>query len=190
MEVFMLRATSLLVIAALSVAGALAQTRPDQMKFRDLFRELVETNTTLSAGDCTLAAQKMAAHLKAAGYPDSDLHVFTAPGHPKEGGLVAVLHGSNASSKAMLLLGHLDVVEARREDWTRDPFVLVEEDGYFYGRGTADMKSQVAVWVDTLIRFKQEGFQPGRDVKMALTCGEETSTAFNGAGCWPPMSGR
>ena len=186
----MFRATSLLVIAALSVVGVQAQTRPDQVKFRDLFKELVETNTTLSAGDCTLAAQKIAAHLKAAGYPDSDLHVFTAPGHPKEGGLVAVLHGSDASTKAMLLLGHLDVVEARREDWTRDPFMLVEENGYFYGRGTADMKSQVATWVDTWpmqsapsrIRFKQEGFRPGRDVKMGLTCGEETSTAFNGAG--------
>src|SRR6476661_4987954 len=93
---------------------AWAQARPDQQRFRALFKELIETNTTLSAGDCTLAAQKMAAHLKTAGYPDADLHIFTAPGHPREGGLVAVLHGSEPKAKPVLLLGHLDVVEARR----------------------------------------------------------------------------
>jgi len=172
------------VTAALALSftlPALAQTRPDQQRFRALYKELIETNTTLSAGDCTLAAQKMAAHLKTAGYPDADLHIFTAPGHPKEGGLVAVLHGTDSKAKAILLLGHLDVVEARRADWTRDPFVLVEEGGYFYGRGTADMKAQVAAWVDTMVRLKEEGFKPRRSIKMALTCGEETSTAFNGA---------
>jgi acetylornithine deacetylase/succinyl-diaminopimelate desuccinylase-like protein len=153
-----------------------------QARFRALYKELVETNTTLSAGDCTVAARKMAAHLKAAGYPDSDLHIFTAPGHPKEGGLVAVLHGSDPKAKAVLLLGHLDVVEARRADWTRDPFTLIEEGGYFYGRGTADMKAQVAAWVDAMVRYKEEDFKHKRDIKMALTCGEETSTAFNGAG--------
>jgi len=169
-------------IAASFVLPAYAQTRPDQQRFRALFKELIETNTTLSAGDCTLAAQKMAAHLKAAGYPDSDLHIFTAPGHPKEGGLVAVLHGTDAKAKAILLLGHLDVVEARRADWTRDPFTLIEENGYFYARGAADMKSLVASWVDTMVRLKEEGFKAPRSIKMALTCGEETSTAFNGAG--------
>jgi acetylornithine deacetylase/succinyl-diaminopimelate desuccinylase-like protein len=124
----------------------------------------------------------MAAHLRAAGYPDADLHPFSVPDHPKEGGLVAILHGSDPKAKAVLLLGHLDVVEARREDWTRDPFTLVEESGYFYGRGTADMKAQVAAWVDAMVRYKEEGFKPRRTIKMALTCGEETSTAFNGAG--------
>ncbi|HEX4637305.1 MAG TPA: M20/M25/M40 family metallo-hydrolase [Rhizomicrobium sp.] len=169
-------------IAASLTLPAYAQTRPDQQRFRALYKELIETNTTLSAGDCTLAAQKMAAHLKAAGYPDADLHLFTAPGHPKEGGLVAILHGTEPAAKAILLLGHLDVVEAKREDWTRDPFTLIEENGYFYGRGSIDMKAQVAVWVDTLVRLKEEGFRPPRSIKMALTCGEETSTAFNGAG--------
>jgi acetylornithine deacetylase/succinyl-diaminopimelate desuccinylase-like protein len=170
-------------LAALLVAPAAAQgLRPDQVRFRALYKELVETNTTLSAGDCTLAAQKMAAHLKAAGYPDADLHPFTAQGHAKEGGLVAVLHGSDPKAKAVLLLGHLDVVEAKREDWTRDPFTLIEEGGYFYGRGTTDMKAQVAAWVDTMVRLREEGFKHQRDIKMALTCGEETSTAFNGAG--------
>ena len=169
-------------LAATLTLPATAQTRPDQVKFRALYKELVETNTTLSAGSCTLAAEKMAAHLKAAGYPDADLHPFSVPDHPKEGGLVAILHGSDSKAKAVLLLGHLDVVEARRADWTRDPFTLIEESGYFYGRGTADMKAQVAAWVDTMVRLKQEGFKPRRSIKMALTCGEETSTAFNGAG--------
>ncbi|HYS46632.1 MAG TPA: M20/M25/M40 family metallo-hydrolase [Rhizomicrobium sp.] len=168
-------------LAASLTLPAAAQTRPDQQRFRTLYKELVETNTTLSAGSCTLAAQKMAAHLRAAGYPDADLHPFSIPDHPKEGGLVAILHGSDPKAKAVLLLGHLDVVEAKREDWTRDPFTLIEEGGYFYGRGTADMKAQVAAWVDAMVRYKEEGFKPRRDIKMALTCGEETSYAFNGA---------
>ena len=168
-------------LAASLALPAVAQTRPDQQRFRALYKELIETNTTLSAGSCTLAAERMATHLKAAGYPDTDLHPFAVPDHPKEGGLVAILHGSDPKAKAVLLLGHLDVVEARREDWTRDPFTLIEENGYFYGRGTADMKAQVAAWVDIMVRYKEEGFKPRRSIKMALTCGEESATAFNGA---------
>src|SRR5215471_11921621 len=158
------------VLAAGLALPAVAQDRGQdkgQARFRALYKELVETNTTLSSGDCTLAARKMAAHLKAAGYPDSDLHIFTAPGHPKEGGLVAVLHGSDPKAKAILLLGHLDVVEAKRADWTRDPFTLVEENGYFFARGTSDMKSLVAAWVDTMVRLKEEGFKASRSIKMA-----------------------
>ena len=151
-------------------------------RFREIYKELVETNTTLSAGDCTLAAKRMSARLKTAGYPDADLRVFVPDGHPKEGGLLAVLHGSDSKAKAILLLGHLDVVEAKREDWTRDPFTMIEENGYFYGRGTFDDKAQVAVWVDNLVRYREEGFKPKRSLKLALTCGEETSSALNGAG--------
>jgi len=169
-------------------ANAMAQTpagvralRPDQAQFRALYQELVETNTTLSAGDCTLAAQRMAAHLKAAGFPDSDLHPFSVPDHPKEGGLVSILPGTDATAKPVLMLAHIDVVEAKRDDWTRDPFKLIEENGYFYGRGTIDDKSMAAIWVDTMARFKKEGFRPRRTLKMALTCGEETAGAFNGA---------
>src|SRR5258706_13703859 len=112
-------------LAASLTLPAMAQIRPDQQRFRALYKELVETNTTLSSGSCTLAAEKMAAHLKAAGYPDADLHPFSVPDHPKEGGLVAVLHGGDPKAKALLLLGHLDVVEARRADWTRDAFTLI-----------------------------------------------------------------
>jgi acetylornithine deacetylase/succinyl-diaminopimelate desuccinylase-like protein len=175
------------LLGAASAAALLAQPlaaqalRPDQAKFRELYQELVETNTTLSAGSCTEAAEKMAARLKAVGYADSDLTLFSTPEHPKEGGLVAVLKGSDARAKPMLLLAHIDVVEAKREDWTRDPFKLVEENGFFYARGSADDKSMAAIWTDALVRFKQEGFRPKRTIKMALTCGEETTWAFNGA---------
>jgi acetylornithine deacetylase/succinyl-diaminopimelate desuccinylase-like protein len=171
---------ALLLLAAASAPGSPA-ARPDQLAFRDLYRELIETNTSHSIGSCTLAAERMAARLRAAGYPEADLHPFAVAEHPKDGGLVAVLPGSNHAAKAILLLAHLDVVEARREDWTRDPFTLVEEGGYFYGRGTFDDKSMAAVWVDTLIRLRQEGYKPKRGIKMALTCGEEAGAAFVGA---------
>jgi len=170
-------ATAVLACAS----AAQAQQRPDQVAFRDLYKELVETNTTASTGDCTLAAQKMAARMKAAGFPDSDLTIFTAPQYPKNGGLVAVYPGKDPKAKAILLLAHIDVVEAKREDWTRDPFKLVEEGGYFYARGASDDKAQAAIWVDSLIRYKKEGFRPKRTIKMALTCGEEGGSPFNGA---------
>lgn len=167
---------------AADAPAAATTLRPDQTAFRALYKELVETNTTLSAGSCTLAAEKMANRLKAAGFADADLHPYQAEGHPKEGGLVAVLHGTDPKAKAMLLLAHIDVVEAKREDWVRDPFTLIEEDGFFYARGAADDKSQAAIWTDTLIRLKTTGFKNRRDIKLALTCGEETASAFNGAG--------
>jgi acetylornithine deacetylase/succinyl-diaminopimelate desuccinylase-like protein len=167
--------------AALAQEAPMTPLRPDQVAFLALYKELVETNTTLSAGSCTLAAERLASHLKAAGFADADVTQFSVAEHPREGGLVAVLHGSSKSAKPMLLLGHLDVVEAKREDWTRDPFTLIEENGYFYARGSADMKAMDATWVDALMRFKQSGFHPRRTIKLALTCGEETSYAFNGA---------
>jgi acetylornithine deacetylase/succinyl-diaminopimelate desuccinylase-like protein len=171
-----------LLLAATS--GAPAQVsqalRPDQAAFREIFKELVETNTTLSSGSCTLAAERMAARLKAAGFADGQLTLFSAPDHQKEGGLVAVYPGTSTTIKPLLLIAHIDVVEAKREDCERDPFTLFEENGYFYARGTSDTKALAATWVDTLIRFKQQGYAPKRTVKVALTCGEETNGAFNG----------
>ncbi|HEU4497715.1 MAG TPA: M20/M25/M40 family metallo-hydrolase [Sphingomicrobium sp.] len=163
--------------------GALAaetQLRPDQAAFRELYEELVETNTTLSSGSCTLASERMAARLKAAGMPDSQITLFAHPDHPKEGGLVAVYPGTSKTLKPILAIAHIDVVEAKREDWARDPFTLIEEDGYFYARGSADDKAMAAMLVDTLIRFQRTGYKPRRAVKIALTCGEETNGAFNG----------
>jgi acetylornithine deacetylase/succinyl-diaminopimelate desuccinylase-like protein len=171
----------LIQVMATAQEAPMKPLRPDQVAFRALYKELVETNTTLSVGSCTLAAERLAAHLKTAGFEDKDVTLFSVPDHPKEGGLVAVLAGTSNTARPMLLLGHLDVVEAKREDWTRDPFTLIEENGYFYGRGTSDMKAMDATWVDALMRFKQSGYRPKRTIKLALTCGEETTYAFNGA---------
>ena len=181
----MKKSIAALVGAALLAGPALAQTqaplRPDQAAFRALYKELVETNTTLSTGSCTLAAERMAARLRAAGMPDSQLTLFAAPENPKEGGLVAVYPGTSKTAKPILAIAHIDVVEAKAEDWTRDPFTLIEEGGYFYARGAYDDKAMAAALVDALIRFQQAGYKPRRTVKIALTCGEETNGAFNGA---------
>jgi acetylornithine deacetylase/succinyl-diaminopimelate desuccinylase-like protein len=174
--------TSLLAVTpALQAAPADVGSAATEAEFRALYKELVETNTTLSSGSCTLAAERMAARLKAAGFADSDLHPFAGPDHPKEGGLVAVYPGRDKKLKSILLLAHIDVVEAKREDWTRDPFKLVEENGSFYSRGVMDDKAEAAIWVDTLIRYRHENFKPRRTLKLALTCGEESAGAFNGA---------
>lgn len=135
------------VAAALicSISGHAAELRPDQRAFRELYQELVETNTAASSGSCTLAAQRMADRLKAAGYRDDELTLFTPPAFPKGGGLVAVLQGSDVNEKAILLLAHIDVVEAKRDDWQRDPFQLIEEEGKFYGRGAWDDKKHAAI---------------------------------------------
>ena len=178
-----MRATGWLLTAAILTTpiSAQAQSRPDQKAFLGLYKELVETNTTLSAGSCTQAAAQIGARLKTAGYADADITYFSVPEHPKDGGLVAVLKGSDAALKPMLLLAHLDVVEAKREDWVRDPFKLIEEGGYYYARGTVDDKAQAAIWSDAMIRFKTGGYKPKRTIKLALTCGEETTFAWNGA---------
>ena len=180
----MKRLTMLAAGASLISAPLFAQSapvRPDQAEFRALYKELVETNTTLSSGSCTLAAERMGARLKAAGIADSQITYYAVPEHPKDGGLVAVYPGTSKTLKPMLLLAHIDVVEAKRSDWTRDPFTLIEENGYFYGRGTVDDKAQAAIFTDTLVRFAKAGYKPKRTVKLALTCGEESSGAFNGA---------
>ncbi len=154
--------------------------RPDQTAFKGLYKELVEINTTLSVGNCTTAANAMAARLRAAGYPASDVRVLIPEGHPKFGALTAVLKGSDPRARPILLLAHIDVVEAKREDWVRDPFKLIEEGGYFYARGASDDKSMAAIFTDSLIRYRTEGFKPKRDIKLALTCGEETEDTFDG----------
>jgi acetylornithine deacetylase/succinyl-diaminopimelate desuccinylase-like protein len=172
-------ALSLCSGAGAQVATPPATVRPDQLAFKAIYKELVEINTTLSVGSCTAAAQAMGKRLTDAGYAAADVQVVVHPDHPREGNLVAVLRGTDPKAGAMLLLAHIDVVEANPADWTRDPFTLIEENGYFFARGASDDKSQAAIWVDSLIRLKQAGFKPRRDIKMALTCGEE-SEAYNG----------
>jgi acetylornithine deacetylase/succinyl-diaminopimelate desuccinylase-like protein len=170
----------LAALVLLSPLAAAAQTRTgDERAFLEIFRELVEINTTDSVGDTTRAAEAMGARLRAAGFPAADVQVL-AP-HPRKGNLVARLRGSG-SGKPVLLLAHLDVVEARREDWSFDPFTLLEKDGYFYGRGTSDDKAMAAIFVDTFVRLKHEGFTPTRDLILALTADEElgASSKYNG----------
>ncbi len=171
----------LAALAALVPAAAGAQDRPDQKAFLALYKELVETNTVVGEGSCTRAAQQIAARMKAAGYADDAITLFSTPEHPDDGGIVVTLAGSDPAANPMLLLGHLDVVAAKRADWARDPFKLIEEDGFYYARGSVDDKAMSAVWADAMIRFRQQNFRPRRTVKLALTCGEETTYAFNGA---------
>ncbi|HWC16224.1 MAG TPA: M20/M25/M40 family metallo-hydrolase [Terriglobales bacterium] len=136
----------------------------------DIFKQLIEINTTDSVGNVTTAADAMAERLRDAGFPDSDIQVVGPTDRKKN--MVARLHGAG-NKKPVLLIGHLDVVEARRSDWTTDPFQFVEKDGYYYGRGTQDMKAADAILVTTMIRFKKEGYRPNRDIILALTADEE-----------------
>jgi len=172
-------------IAALTLPlAAYAQSTPltaDETRFRDLYRELVETDTSATTGSCTALADKVERHLRESGYGDADITRFASPERPREGGLVVILPGSSKSLKPLLLLGHIDVVTAKRADWVRDPYVMVEENGYYYGRGTADMKAMDAIWIDAMRRFRESGYHPKRTIKLALTCGEEGGSPFNGA---------
>src|SRR5712672_853533 len=148
-----------------------AQTpSPTQQFARDIYRELVEINTVTPTGDTLAAAEAMAARLRTAGFTGSDVQVFNPA--PRKGNLVARLHGTGAR-KPILLMAHIDVVEARREDWTFDPFKLLEKDGYFYARGSGDDKFMAATFVANLIRFKQEGYKPDRDIILLLETDEE-----------------
>lgn len=142
----------------------------DERLVFEIYRELIETNTTHSVGDNTLAAERVASWLRAAGFPDDD--IFVGGPIERKGNLVARLHGTG-EKEPIILLAHIDVVEAKPSDWSMDPFTLHEKDGYFYGRGTLDDKAQAAIWTATLIRMKRDGYQPNRDIILALTADEE-----------------
>ncbi len=158
---------SIPVMASPAAAEALSPQR--QLAF-DIYKELVEINTVTATGDTARAAEAMAARLKAAGFADADIQVFQPA--PRKGNLVARLRGSGAR-KPILLLAHLDVVPANAEDWTVDPFKLTEKDGYYYGRGSGDDKYMAAAFVNNMIRYKQEGYKPDRDIILALETDEE-----------------
>jgi len=143
---------------------------PNQQRAFDIYKELVEIDTTTATGDTAKAAEAMAARLRAAGFPDGDVHVFSPA--PRKGNLVARLRGTGAR-KPILLLAHIDVVPASREDWSTDPFKLVEQDGYFYARGSGDDKFMAASFIANLIRYRQEGYRPDRDIIVALETDEE-----------------
>jgi acetylornithine deacetylase/succinyl-diaminopimelate desuccinylase-like protein len=159
-----------LVGVAIAPAAYSQSLAPQQRLAREIFQELVDINTTDSAGNTTLAAEAMARRLRAAGFPAQDIHLLGP--EPRKGNLVARLRGSGAR-RPLLLLAHLDVVEAKREDWSFDPFKFAEQDGYFLGRGTSDDKAMAAIFVANLIRYKQERIVPDRDIILALTADEE-----------------
>jgi acetylornithine deacetylase/succinyl-diaminopimelate desuccinylase-like protein len=173
----------LIIFSTSSLAQSSAPAKPlpphDKL-LREIYQELIEINTTDSVGDCTQASNAMAARLKAGGYSDAEMQVIVPPGGPKKGNLVARLKGTGAK-KPLMLLAHIDVVEAKREDWVRDPFKLIEEGGYFYARGVSDDKAMAAIHVSNMIRYKQEKMNPARDIILALTCDEEHGDSkFNG----------
>jgi acetylornithine deacetylase/succinyl-diaminopimelate desuccinylase-like protein len=159
------------LFACLSTGSAIAEgLSPNQQLAHDIYKELLEIDTTTATGDTKAAAEAMAARLKAAGFPDADVQVFSPA--PRKGNLVARLHGTG-KRKPILLLAHLDVVPALREDWSVDPFKLTEQEGYFYARGSLDDKYMAASFVTNLIRYKQDGFKPDRDIILALETDEE-----------------
>jgi acetylornithine deacetylase/succinyl-diaminopimelate desuccinylase-like protein len=167
------RLTLSLTIFALAASAQLDE--PTKRLARDIFRELIEINTTDSVGNTTIAAQAMAKRLLDAGLPAVNVKVLGP--NDRKGNLVVRFQGKPDSPKPILIIGHLDVVEARKEDWTTDPFQFVEKDGYFYGRGTQDMKVNDAALIVTLIRLAREGYRPNRDIIVALTADEEGGTS-------------
>ena len=156
----------LLVLSLLLSASALPAQSPDRQLAHDIYKELVEIKSGYTTGATTPVAEAAARRLRAAGFADSD--IFVGGAIPTKANLVVRYHGTGAH-KPLLLLAHTDVVEARREDWSMDPFLLNERDGYFYGRGTGDDKAQAAIWIASLIQYKREGFKPDRDLIVALT---------------------
>ena len=166
-------ALSVMLVAGLGSAGAHALTEHQQLALA-IFKEFVEINTVTATGDTAQAAEAMAARLRAAGFAGPDVQVLVSA--PRKGNLVARLRGTG-KRKPILLLAHTDVVDARPEDWSFDPFKLTERDGYFYGRGTTDNKFMAAAFVANLIRYKQEGYTPERDIIVALEADEEIGDA-------------
>jgi acetylornithine deacetylase/succinyl-diaminopimelate desuccinylase-like protein len=170
----------MLPVSILAAALLSFQTSPpdaDRELARSIYKEFIEIQSGFSTGSTTPVAEAAARRLKQAGFPDSD--IFIGGASPKKANLVVRYHGTGAH-KPILLLAHTDVVEAKREDWSMDPFQFIEKDGFFYGRGTADDKAQAAVWIANLIRYKREGFKPDRDLIVALTADEEGGGPYNG----------
>jgi acetylornithine deacetylase/succinyl-diaminopimelate desuccinylase-like protein len=171
---------SFAVASVFTISCVTAENMPptaDQQLAHDIYKEFIEIKSGYTTGATTPVAEAAAARLRRAGFPDSDIYIGGAS--PTKANLVVRYHGTG-QAKPILLLAHIDVVEAKREDWSTDPFQFVEKDGYFYGRGTGDDKAQAAVWVANLIRYKREGFKPNRDIIVALTADEEGGGPYNG----------
>lgn len=170
---------SIILAASLfvSLSTSAAELTPYQQLGRDIYRELIEIDTTHATGDTPQAAETLARRFRAAGFPEADIHVI-GPG-PRNQNLVVRSRGTGARTP-IVLLAHLDVVEAKREDWSFDPFHLTERDGFFYGRGASDNKDGAAQLSAALLRLRRGNFQPNRDLILALTAGEEGGVEDNG----------
>ena len=176
----MLHRIVLLTLACAATAAAQDRTMPPEREralAREIYKEMVEIKSGYTTGATTPVAEAVARRLKAAGFPAAD--IFVGGASPTKANLVVRYHGTGRR-RPILLLAHTDVVEAKREDWNMDPYTFTEKDGYFYGRGTGDDKSQAAVWIANLIRYKREGFTPDRDIIVALTADEEGGGPYNG----------
>src|SRR5580693_1223367 len=171
--------TILLLVFSFAASANAQTTRPESEKqlAHDIYKQFIEVQSGFTTGATTPVVDIAAARLKAAGFADSD--IFVGGAIPKKANLVVRYHGMGAR-KPILLLAHIDVVEAKREDWSTDPFQFLEKDGFFYGRGTGDDKAQAAVWIANLIQYKTEGFKPDRDIIVALTADEEGGGPYNG----------
>ena len=176
----MIQRVILCTLICAATAGAQDRAFPPESErqlARSIYKEMVEIPSGYTTGATTPVAEAVARRLRAAGFPDSD--IFVGGASPNKANIVVRYHGTGRR-RPILLLAHTDVVEAKREDWSMDPFTLTEKDGYFYGRGTGDDKSQAAVWIANLIRYKREGFKPDRDIIVALTADEEGGGPYNG----------
>jgi len=173
----MLRLVFTLFFCAVPLAAQTMPPEADKQLAHDIYKEFVGIRSGFTTGSTTPVAEAAAARLRAAGFPDAD--IFVGGANPNKANLVVRYHGTG-SRKPLLLLAHTEVVEAKREDWSMDPFQLIERDGFFYGRGTSDDKAQAAVWIASLIRYRREGFKPYRDIIVALTADEEGGGSYNG----------
>ena len=172
-----LTAVVLFSFAAVSACAQTTRPAPEKQLAHDIYKQFIEIQSGFTTGSTTPVAEAAATRLRAAGFPDADILLGGAS--PQKENIVVRYHGTG-KRKPLLLLAHIDVVEAKREDWSMDPFQLNERDGYFYGRGTGDDKAQAAIWLANLIQFKKEGFVPDRDIIVALTADEEGGGPFNG----------
>jgi acetylornithine deacetylase/succinyl-diaminopimelate desuccinylase-like protein len=166
-----------LFFCSASVSAQTTRPEAERKLAHDIYKEFVEIQSSFTTGSTTPVAEAAAARLRAAGFSESD--IFVGGANPKKANLVVRYHGTGVL-KPILLLAHIDVVEAKREDWSMDPFQLIERDGFFYGRGTGDDKAQAAIWIANLIQYKKEGFKPDRDIIVALTADEEGGGPYNG----------
>jgi acetylornithine deacetylase/succinyl-diaminopimelate desuccinylase-like protein len=176
----MMQRIALCTLFCAAAAGAQDRALPppsERQLARSIYKEMIEIKSGYTTGTTTPVAQAVARRLRGAGFPDAD--IFVGGASPGKANLVVRYHGTGRG-RPILLLAHTDVVEAKREDWSMDPFTLIEKDGYFYGRGTGDDKAQAAVWIANLIRYKREGFKPDRDIIVALTADEEGGGPYNG----------